>query len=205
MPKIILKDGSEFIVDKEIFNEKILSAKPDEMIQLGKNFFKKSSIEIIHGDDLKKQPIDTIISSKKTRKTPKETSVKIEGFSVWLNLLGVGIMLTPLSIIFSVMLDMEAYDALGIFINFLLVIAYIWLSYLMIQRKKIFKKAFIIIGLMQVILLGLIAIGANSESSLYSASELSEINSASGRSIFLLIIWTLYLERSRKVKKIFIN
>jgi uncharacterized RDD family membrane protein YckC len=58
MPKIILKDGSEFIVDKDIFNEKILSAKPDEMIQLGKNFFKKSSIEIIHGDE-KEKDIDT--------------------------------------------------------------------------------------------------------------------------------------------------
>ena len=103
------------------------------------------------------------------------------------------------------MLDMEAYDALGIFINFLLVIAYIWLSYLMIQRKTIFKKAFIIIGLLQVIVLGLIAIGANSESSLYSTSELSEINLASGRSIFSLIIWTLYLVRSKKVKRIFIN
>jgi hypothetical protein len=201
MPKIILKDGSEFIVDQAILEENILPAQPDEMIQLGKTYFKKSSIEIIHDDDLKRPPVDTIIPSKKT----KEPSGKIEGFSFWLNLLGVGIVLTPLSIIFSVVLDMEAYDALGIFINFLLVIAYIWLSYLMIQRKKIFKKAFIIIGLLQVIILGLIAIGANSESSLYSASELSEINSSFGRSIFLLIVWTLYLIKSKKIKKIFIN
>lgn len=205
MPKIVLKDGSEFIVDQAILEDNILPAKSDEMIQLGRNYFKKSSIEIIHGDELKKHPIDTIIPSKKTKNTPKEPSGKIEGFSIWLNLLGVGIMLTPLSIIVLVMLDMEAYDALGIFINFLLVIAYIWLSYLMIQRKTIFKKAFIIIGLLQVIVLGLIAIGANSESSLYSTSELSEINLASGRSIFSLIIWTLYLVRSKKVKRIFIN
>lgn len=51
MPKIILKDGSEFIVDQSILEENILPAQPDEMIQLGKNYFKKSSIEIIHGDD----------------------------------------------------------------------------------------------------------------------------------------------------------
>lgn len=51
MPKIILKDGSEFIVDQAILEENILPAQPDEMIQLGKNYFKKSSIEIIHGDD----------------------------------------------------------------------------------------------------------------------------------------------------------
>ncbi len=51
MPKIVLKDGSEFIVDQDILDENILSAKPDEMIQLGKTFFKKSSIEIIHSED----------------------------------------------------------------------------------------------------------------------------------------------------------
>ena len=42
MPKIVLKDGSEFIVDKDVLDENILSAKSDEMIQLGKTFFKKS-------------------------------------------------------------------------------------------------------------------------------------------------------------------
>jgi hypothetical protein len=51
MPKIILKDGSEFIVDQAILEENILPAQPDEMIQLGKNYFKKSSIEIIHSRD----------------------------------------------------------------------------------------------------------------------------------------------------------
>jgi uncharacterized RDD family membrane protein YckC len=54
MPKIILKDGSEFIVDQSILEENILPAQPDEMIQLGKNYFKKSSIEIIHGDEKEK-------------------------------------------------------------------------------------------------------------------------------------------------------
>jgi uncharacterized RDD family membrane protein YckC len=58
MPKIILKDGAEFIVDQAILEENILPAQPDEMIQLGKNFFKKSSIEIIH-DDEKEKDTDT--------------------------------------------------------------------------------------------------------------------------------------------------
>lgn len=60
MPKIILKDGSEFIVDQDILNEKILSAKPDEMIQLGNTFFKKSSIEIINRNNSNKTPIKTV-------------------------------------------------------------------------------------------------------------------------------------------------
>lgn len=58
MPKIILKDGSEFIVDQAILEENILPAQPDEMIQLGKTYFKKSSIEIIH-DDEKEKDTDT--------------------------------------------------------------------------------------------------------------------------------------------------
>ena len=52
MPKIVLKDGSEFIVDQDILDKNILSAKSDEMIQLGKNFFKKSSIEMILDDNV---------------------------------------------------------------------------------------------------------------------------------------------------------
>jgi S1-C subfamily serine protease/uncharacterized RDD family membrane protein YckC len=59
MPKIILKDGSEFIVDQTILEENILPAKPDEMIQLGKNYFKKSSIEIIHSDDEEEKNTNT--------------------------------------------------------------------------------------------------------------------------------------------------
>jgi len=75
MPKIILKDGSEFIVDQDIFNEKILSAKPDEMIQLGKNYFKKSSIEIIHGDDLKKTSVKTLNSLPKVNFITKTINI----------------------------------------------------------------------------------------------------------------------------------
>jgi S1-C subfamily serine protease/uncharacterized RDD family membrane protein YckC len=64
MPKIILKDGSEFIVDQTILEENILPAQPDEMIQLGKNYFKKSSIENIDGDRINDNPE---ISSEPTK------------------------------------------------------------------------------------------------------------------------------------------
>lgn len=59
MPKIVLKDGSEFIIDQAILEDNILPAKSDEMIQLGRTLFKKSSIEIIHEDN-------NTISSKNT-------------------------------------------------------------------------------------------------------------------------------------------
>lgn len=70
MPKVILKDGSEFIVDQDILDEKILSAKPDEIIQLGKNFFKKSSIEIIleyNTDNTAPKPTTKVFASGGSR------------------------------------------------------------------------------------------------------------------------------------------
>jgi hypothetical protein len=75
MPKIILTDGSEFTVDRDILDEKILSAKPDEVIQLGKNFFKKSSIEIIHGDDSNKTSVKTLNSLPKVNFITKTINI----------------------------------------------------------------------------------------------------------------------------------
>lgn len=72
MPKIILKDGSEFIVNQSILEENILPAQPDEMIQLGKNYFKKSSIEIIHDDEKEKvSPENKNTSHKNGSETTK--------------------------------------------------------------------------------------------------------------------------------------
>lgn len=206
MPKIILKDGSEFIVDQAILDDDILPAKPDEMIQLGKNYFKKSSIEIIHGDEKEKETLPkTEIPNKYIESKDKKESKKIESFGFWLSLLGFGIFYTPLSIIIQIMIGMESYDIFDMFYDFLILTGYIWLVYLMIKRRKGFKKWFIIMASTQItlIILGFIAI--SSESSLYSESELSVINSDATRSIIILFIWILYLVKSKKVKKVFIN
>ena len=72
MPKIILKDGSEFIVNQAILEESILPAQPDEMIQLGKTYFKKSSIEIIHDYEKEKvSPENKTTSHKDDSETTK--------------------------------------------------------------------------------------------------------------------------------------
>jgi hypothetical protein len=75
MPKIILKDGSEFIVDQSILEENILPAQPDEMIQLGKSYFKKSSVEIIHGDDSNKTSSKTLHSLPKVNFITKTINI----------------------------------------------------------------------------------------------------------------------------------
>lgn len=142
---------------------------------------------------------------KKEEDHPKKISKKLEGFSGWLILFGLGIFVTPIFIFFSMIFEPESYDGLGIFFNILIIIGYIWLNYLMIKRRKVFKKWFLIIGIAQIILIGLIAIVANSDRSFYSQSELTDINASVFRIIFYVIIWSLYLWNSKRVKNTFIN
>jgi hypothetical protein len=130
---------------------------------------------------------------------------KLEGFSGWLTLFGLGIFVTPIFIIYSILSEPGAYDGLGIFFNILIIIGYIWLNYLMVKRRKVFKKWFLGIGIAQIVLTGLIAMEVNIESSLYSQSELSDINTSAFRTLFYVIVWSLYLWNSKRVKNTFIN
>lgn len=130
---------------------------------------------------------------------------KKEGFSGWLALFGLGVFATPIFIFLQIVVEPEAYDGLGMFLNVLIIFAYVWLTYLMLKRKKIFKKWFLGVGIFQVILTGLIAIGANSDKSVFSESELSDINVSVFKAIFYVIIWSIYLWNSDRAKNTFIN
>jgi hypothetical protein len=143
--------------------------------------------------------------AKQTKDQPKKEPQKLEGFSGWLALFGLGIFAAPIFIFFSIITEPEAYDGLGIFFNILIIAGYIWLNYLMVKRRKVFKKWFLGIGVAQIILTGLIALGANSESYLYSQSELSDINTSAFRTLFYVIVWALYLWNSKRAKNTFIN
>jgi len=130
---------------------------------------------------------------------------KPEGFGGWLLLFGLGIFITPIYILFLIIIDSHLYDNLGIFFNILIILGYIWLNYLIIKRKRVLKKWFLIIGITQIILVGIIAIIANSESHLYSQAELLDINTSFFQMVFYVTIWSLYLWKSRRVKNTFIN
>lgn len=134
----------------------------------------------------------------------KKESQKLEGFSGWLALFGLGIFANPIIIVFSIISESGVYDDLGIFLNFLIIIAYIWLNYLMVKRRKVFKNWFLGIGIAQIILNGLVAIGANSDNS-FSQSELSDANALAVRTLFYVVIWSLYLWNSKRAKNTFIN
>ena len=99
----------------------------------------------------------------------------------------------------------HSYDSLGVFFNILIALGYIWLNYLMMKRRKIFKKWFVGIGVFQIILIGIVALAANSNQSLYSQSELTDINTSALRTLFYVMIWSIYLWNSKRVKNTFVN
>jgi len=144
-------------------------------------------------------------TSEKNKKGVNQNKQKLEGFSGWLALFGLGILVTPISIFFSTIIESQSYDSWGIFLNILIIMGYIWLNYLMIKKKKIFKKWFIRIGISQIILVGLITLVINSESYFHSQAELYEINLEFFRLLFYVVIWSLYLCNSKRVKNTFIN
>ncbi len=132
-------------------------------------------------------------------------SQKLEGFSGWLGLFGLGIFLTPIFILFSMLSEPLAYDAFSVLVNIIIILGHIWLSYLMVKRRKVLKKWFLGIGIARIVLFGLIAIGANSYSSLFSQSELSDINASAVRILIYVTVWSLYLWNSKRAKNTFIN
>lgn len=130
---------------------------------------------------------------------------KKEGFGGWLAFFGLGVFITPIIILLQIIVEPEAYDSVGMFLNILIVIAYTWLNYLMIKRKKIFKKWFLGVGIFQILLTGLITLVANNDISAFSESELSDINKTVIQTILYITTWSLYLWNSERAKNTFIN
>lgn len=142
---------------------------------------------------------------KETENHPKKEVQKLEGFGGWLTFFALGIFIAPIAIVLSIFTEPEDYDGWGIFFNIIIIIGYIWLNYLMAKRRKVFKRWFLGIGIGQIILAGLVAIGANSESYLYSQSELSGIKTSVVQIISYVTVWSFYLWSSKRVKNTFIN
>ena len=142
---------------------------------------------------------------KGNEKMADQNKQKLKGFNGWLTLIGLGIFAAPLYILFSMLTEPHSYDSLGVFFNILIALGYIWLNYLMMKRRKIFKKWFVGIGVFQIILIGIVALAANSNQSLYSQSELTDINTSALRTLFYVMIWSIYLWNSKRVKNTFVN
>ena len=82
------------------------------------------------------QKNDEMTEVRQSENQPPEEPQKLEGFSGWLALFGLGIFVTPILIFLKIITDPESYDGLGIFFNVLIITGYIWLNYLMAKKKK---------------------------------------------------------------------
>jgi S1-C subfamily serine protease/uncharacterized RDD family membrane protein YckC len=147
MPKIVLKDGSEFIIDQAILEDDILPAKPDEMIQLGNNYFKRSSIENIDGDRTNDNPE---ISSEPTKQV-KEIKNKKPIFASVLIRLSALIIDLYISVVYGViivifidiiatstqnqyLLDLINSEKIITIPDFVIILSYFFFSYLIFKN-----------------------------------------------------------------------
>jgi hypothetical protein len=131
----------------------------------------------------------------KIKQTNNKDFQKLEGFGGWLAFFRFVIVVTPIFIFFNINPGFESYNGLAIFFNIITILMYVWLNYLMIERRKAFKKWFLRIGTVQVVLLGLFALVTNSEKYLYTFFRI----------LFYVVVWSLYLWNSKRVRNTFIN
>lgn len=106
--------------------------------------------------------------------TLSKSKQKLEGFGGWLALFGLGVFAVPILIVLQLILEPRDYDAPDVFLNVFIILLYVWLDYLMINKKSI-QKWFLWGGIFQIVVTGLIVLAANVEISLYTQEELSDL------------------------------
>jgi hypothetical protein len=158
------------------------------------------------GEKLTKGQVDDNTKIKNVEEKGEKVEVqKLEGVGGWLALFGFGIFAAPIFILFSIFDGPQLYGSLDVFFNIVIISGYVWLDYLMIKKRKIFKKWFLGFYIFLIILNGLIALGANIDSYRYSKAEWLEINSAPFITLLYAVVWSLYLWNSKRVKNTFVN
>lgn len=150
---------------------------------------------------------EEIIEEKPSEEKNLSETKKLEGFSGWLALFGLGIALTPLIAIFQFISEYQAYglDGFVLAIYTILILFSILINYLMFTRKKSFKKWFLAFGIFYITITGLAVLGVNMEPGLFTSEEILDINTDFWRAIIYTIIWSLYLWTSRRAKNTFIK
>lgn len=68
--------------------------------------------------------------------TLSKSKQKLEDFGGWLALFGLGVFAVSIFIVLQLILEPRDYDAPDVFLNVLIILLYVWLDYLMINRKK---------------------------------------------------------------------
>lgn len=122
---------------------------------------------------------------------------KLEGFGGWLLLFGFGIFLSTYSSLMELiaLFNSSGSNVLTI-INSIWFLLALWLLYLMVKRKRVFKKWFLGVGIASIVLSGLDAFSLTAEASYYVVFI---------RTVLYVVVWSLYLWKSKRAKDTFVN
>ncbi len=149
----------------------------------------------------------------KKQDQPAQDNKVLEGFGGWLLLLGFGVFysvalsLVDLLVNFSKFKGIDYPTVLQVFI----LLSQVWLVYLMVKRKRIFRKWFLGFGIVMIIITGFhtfyaaafttnIATGAD-----VTVEKVQGLYTTLSGTILYTIIWNLYLWKSKRSKNTFIK
>ena len=148
----------------------------------------------------------------KKQDQPAQDNKVLEGFGGWLLLLGFGVFIT---VYLSLVDLLSNFSILGAnfftILKVLILLSQVWLVYLMVKRKRIFRKWFLGFGIVMIIITGFhtfyaaafttnIATGAD-----VTVEKVQGLYTTLSGTILYTIIWNLYLWKSKRSKNTFIK
>lgn len=138
---------------------------------------------------------------------PEKQTKKLEGFGGWLALLAIGIIMNPIRLILDILQQYQAtgFDTISYIINIILLTLSVILVYLLLSRKKSFKKWYLAVVIISLLISGLGLLGVNAEPNLYTNKEVMQTMITFWGSLGVAIVWPTYLWRSKRVKNTFIK
>ena len=143
----------------------------------------------------------------KKQDQPAQDNKVLEGFGGWLLLLGFGVFysvalsLVDLLVNFSKFKGIDYPTVLQVFI----LLSQVWLVYLMVKRKRIFRKWFLGLGIVMIIITGVAAAVTSNIPDVLTVEQVQDFYTTFLGTVFYTIIWSLYLWKSKRSKNTFIK
>ena len=142
----------------------------------------------------------------KKQDQPAQDNKVLEGFGGWLLLLGFGVFIT---VYLSLVDLLSNFSILGAtfftILKVLILLSQVWLLYLMVKRKRIFRKWFLGLGIVMIIITGVAAAVTSNIPDVLTVEQVQDFYTTFLGTVFYTIIWSLYLWKSKRSKNTFIK